>query len=1299
MLLSCSSCSVGAHARGKRADGLAHTNHGRRRPEMDRPSRSRPRKQWDESDDRPQHASASSPSEGGGGRLRLTLGKKPAAGGGKALKLTLKRPSAGASGGSASKRLKLKVPNRRDAHDVDGGAEDSSGAELSDPSASSARLPSRAAAAARREHLEGARTTKLTFKRDAERSEGNLPAATRLTLKVPAGSSKSSSKKRSRASKRGGGAAAAIEPSASPAQPAALRLAIKPLTPTQRMRAVWRAVMDATDASDRRRAEIFERLPSPEEMPMYYEVIADPIDLDRIEAKLAMGEKQPGGYGAVNQWAAFTKDMLLVFNNARLFNGEESQIFNDANCLEIIFHNAVDEQQVAAAAAAAGPGLAAAMAAGESCDLCCDTCNTWYTTQQVGLSVKEAEALEHWHCEGCVRKLAADFGGGSGANSSAATDAGAGASIAAAAARFCDLCCDTCETWYTTLDAGITVEEAEALDEWHCGVCLGTHKAAAKKPKIDLAGSAGSRPGHTAGDLVEGNYYSSAAAAAYAAEVEQSKRDANWEYYTGPALPDLPDDLLVQILKGAKLKEMQAVTLVSVSWHTIASRDNVWRTICEEKLRDFHPPRRIRRSWMRIFFEQMIEREKKIEESSQRMFLKCDVIFRARTDNFSKLRKILVDHKVGEGPDDEISIDRRGGTTWEDNPLVNLATREGRQRCVKELVEQWGASIEIKDVGGFTPILEAAYHGHEPLLKYLLNHGANIDVQGVSLGTQSGNERSQNGPFSPLEWARRQGHRRCAEILEHAGSKDAREDAKTRAIVRTCLGGIVDIVCREERQQEREGAKEQREIADVVRKMVLEVERRGREELKRKNEIRRKVREEEQKQRAIAKCLEDIIKQIAREEDRVERERRAVWFRAERERADVKRAAKEVAACVERLIWNTEREEVMMTRGAAQCVERMIRTLERREASAVARECRDCLNAVIRRVVMACDPDGGMNVQTYLSLRGLGAWTSHFMGFMKVATPTQARAITKEDLERLGTDFLNTPIDESTITTVLERLVMEIDADVAGTYCSAGEAKRRKQEAAAAAAAEREAAAERLVAELLQLVSNDGGHVPVRGIDGARLDQADLELCGLQDLATDAWHNPPADHPAASPHTATAEGAEAVSPAKPVAYVPLIVKKLRTFCDKSSEGRLRVVAGTGCKQKHLPYATETLQVEPPETKGRIDGVFFTGDVCKLLGGTVDCPQPASGMGTVRVLRLLPADDGRVVVQSMKEDGLVLPVPPTVLRLKPDRADLKSQREAKAAAKAAKEALLLEQQKAAVGGPKVGETHVVMGTRL
>ena len=50
------------------------------------------------------------------------------------------------------------------------------------------------------------------------------------------------------------------------------------------------------------------------------------------------------------------------------------------------------------------------------------------------------------------------------------------------------------------------------------------------------------------------------------------------------------------------------------------------------------------------------------------------------------------------------SVWAAGGSTWEWNPLVNLAARQGRFRCVKELVEHWGASIEITDeVRGVSP--------------------------------------------------------------------------------------------------------------------------------------------------------------------------------------------------------------------------------------------------------------------------------------------------------------------------------------------------------------------------------------------------------------------------------------------------------------------------------------------------------------------------------------------------------------------------------------------------------------------
>jgi hypothetical protein len=49
----------------------------------------------------------------------------------------------------------------------------------------------------------------------------------------------------------------------------------------------------------------------------------------------------------------------------------------------------------------------------------------------------------------------------------------------------------------------------------------------------------------------------------------------------------------------------------------LSQRDSVWRSICLARLKEFHPPRRARRSFMRLFLEQMILREKRIEESAQ----------------------------------------------------------------------------------------------------------------------------------------------------------------------------------------------------------------------------------------------------------------------------------------------------------------------------------------------------------------------------------------------------------------------------------------------------------------------------------------------------------------------------------------------------------------------------------------------------------------------------------------------------------------------------------------------------------
>ena len=606
------------------------------------------------------------------------------------------------------------------------------------------------------------------------------------------------------------------------------------------------------------------------------------------------------------------------------------------------------------------------------------------------------------------------------------------------------------------------MREAEALDEWHCGVCLGTHSQS-KKPAGEYAPGAVVAAGGA-----------SAAAGAKALVLSAPKKPH--EYYTGPCLPDLPDDLLTTILKDLGMRQMQGVTMVSSSWHTIAQRENVWKSICGYRIKDFTAPRRNRKPWMRLFMEQMVLRERRIEEAAQRMFLKCDVIFRARTDNFSKLRKVLLEFKVG----DEIHIDRTGGSTWEDNSLVNLATREGRSRCVKELVEHWGASIEVKDEGGFTPVLEAAYHGHEGLLKYLLSRGANIDVEGVSLGTQKGDERSQNGPFTPLEWARRQGHRRCMEILQRAGSKPAREQARALGIIRSTLSSIIDTIEKDERANERDQTREQREVADVVRRMVLAVERAGRADARALEAARRRVREAATQQRTIARVVEGIVAQVAREEDRERRQALALERLAERERLDATRAKQQVAYCVERMISQIELPEVQAARGAAQCVERMIRQLERRENALITRQVRGCVSDLVRRVVVECDPDQGMGLRPYLALRGLEEWYSHLVDHLEVRTPAQARAVTAADLRRLGTDFLNVTMEESTIEVVLERLVMKIDAAAVAAYHANNSGRRQR---AAAEKEKKAAATARLVLQLCSLLAQHGGYRALSAVD------------------------------------------------------------------------------------------------------------------------------------------------------------------------------------------------------------------------
>ena len=597
--------------------------------------------------------------------------------------------------------------------------------------------------------------------------------------------------------------------------------------PQNRMQKVWTKVSTAADSGGRTHAELFMRLPSPNELPSYYAVIRNPIDMETISRNL-----NGGRYAS---WESFCGDMQLMLDNARLFNMEGSEIYNDAQALQHVFRKSLRrysgvKQATASASAAAAPSEAAhqpgAGVVPDSCDICCDGCDEWHTTAGVGMSVASAQAMTSWFCPECaVRQQPYP---------------------------------PRCEAAHGRLPPNLVMVSPAPIPV----------------------------------------------------------------YYTGPSLPQLPDDMLVSTLLPLDLKSMLAVTAVSQSWRAIAQRDWVWQTVCTARLPGFVAPRRARKSWMKLFIEAYTARHSKIAENTQKLFMKSDKVFRSKTDNVAALRKLLVEHGVPA----DIRIDTHGGATWEFNALVNLAARFGRMRCVRELVENWGASLEIKDEGGFTPLLEAAFHGVDLMVKYCLSKGADTSVLGVSLGPKTEGVRSKNGPFTAFEWAVRRRHVKCAELIKFEMDRPWRDAAKTADHVAVTLENIILVIEKQDRKLERQDSRVGREVAEAIQKLVRDVEK----------QVRNDQRLESEKER-VAQAKERAL--------------------ASQERA-AQKSEKAIASVVERLVCTLERESAAAMaaesvvqskhaacqRVAAFAIERIVKTLEVREA----REAKEQANLVAR---------------------------------------------------------------------------------------------------------------------------------------------------------------------------------------------------------------------------------------------------------------------------------------------------------------------------------------------------------------
>jgi ankyrin repeat protein len=116
-----------------------------------------------------------------------------------------------------------------------------------------------------------------------------------------------------------------------------------------------------------------------------------------------------------------------------------------------------------------------------------------------------------------------------------------------------------------------------------------------------------------------------------------------------------------------------------------------------------------------------------------------------------------------------------------ETPLMAVA-RSGKVEAAKVLVEA-GADVNAKeDFGGQTPLMWAAAESQPEMVKYLASHGADVNARGIvrnwerKVITEPRPKDLNQGGFTPLLYAAREGCAECAKYLVEAGADKDLDD-------------------------------------------------------------------------------------------------------------------------------------------------------------------------------------------------------------------------------------------------------------------------------------------------------------------------------------------------------------------------------------------------------------------------------------------------------------------------------------------------------------------------------------------
>lgn len=276
------------------------------------------------------------------------------------------------------------------------------------------------------------------------------------------------------------------------------------------------------------------------------------------------------------------------------------------------------------------------------------------------------------------------------------------------------------------------------------------------------------------------------------------------------ALADLPDGPLSQLLAALAVEELRLLPLVCSAWRLDGERAVLWYGIAachgvEMPKAGSRISLRSKADLRRTFFSQHLKeqaaRRRRFDDQASRL-----VLLMRSSDSVAPLRHALEDareplpvaHELGARARDESAT------------LLHAAARYGRLRCARLLLENasthapsvstpgsvapgvacWVRAnpvLEIKDAGGFTPLLMAAWCGHLALVNLLLTHGASTAPQGTPPMTSA---CGGLGPYDAETWATRKGFEDVACAIRDA--KGRRSRLKTAA-AREQMDGLGEI--------------------------------------------------------------------------------------------------------------------------------------------------------------------------------------------------------------------------------------------------------------------------------------------------------------------------------------------------------------------------------------------------------------------------------------------------------------------------------------------------------------------------